>query len=306
MRLIGHKTPGLPFLLRRFRPYLCNCTMAQTKKIRVAVAQMTSINDIDANFDTCARLTEKAAGEGAMLMCLPECFSFIGAESLSIAEDMDGPIMLRYCELARKWNIWISLGGFQEKGENDKHMFNTHVLVDDLGNIKTKYRKIHLFDVDVPGNKIFKESAFTASGTDIIVADSPVGRVGLTICYDLRFPELYHQLRFQHHAQILLVPSAFTKITGQAHWEVLLRTRAIENQCYVIAAAQTGKHSENRESYGDSLIIDPWGTVVARLPDRLTTDIVLADIDPSIIDDVRTKMPICEHRRPDIYEKKKD
>ncbi|KAL8159813.1 hypothetical protein V2J09_001350 [Rumex salicifolius] len=196
----------------------------------------------------------------------------------------------------RESSIWLSFGGFQEKGSDDSHLCNTHVIVDDNGNIRSKYRKIHLFDVDVPGGMVYKESSFTEAGKDIVAMDSPFGRLGLTVCYDLRFPEIYQNLRFQQEAQVLLVPSAFTKITGQAHWEILLRARAIETQCYVIAAAQAGKHNEKRESYGDSLIIDPWGKIVARLPDLISTGIAIADIDFSLIDSVRTKMPINKVR----------
>jgi len=137
------------------------------------------------------------------------------------------------------------------------------------------------------------------SGNTIVAVDSPFGRLGLTVCYDLRFPELYQILRFKHEAQVLLVPSAFTKVTGEAHWEILLRARAIETQCYVIAAAQAGKHNEKRESYGDSIIIDPWGTVIARLPDRLSTGFAVADLDLSKVEAVRTRMPISEHRKFD-------
>lgn len=207
--------------------------------------------------------------------------------------------MQQYQSLARESKIWLSLGGFQEKGSEEAHICNTHVVIDDAGNIRSTYRKIHLFDVDVPGGRSYKESSFTEPGKDIVALDSsPVGRLGLTVCYDLRFPELYQQLRFQHEAQVLLVPAAFTKITGQAHWEILLRARAIETQCYVIAAAQAGKHNDKRESYGDTLIIDPWGTVVGRLPDRVSTGIAVADIDLSLVDSVRTKMPIAKHRMP--------
>ncbi|KAJ4786214.1 Nitrilase [Rhynchospora pubera] len=143
---------------------------------------------------------------------------------------------------------------------------------------------------------VYKESSFTTQGDTVVAEDSPIGRLGLTVCYDLRFPELYQMLRFHYQAQVLLVPSAFTKVTGEAHWEILLRARAIETQCYVIAAAQAGKHNEKRESYGDSIIIDPWGTVIARLPDRLCTGFAVAEIDLSKIDTVRTKMPISTHR----------
>ncbi|ONK54892.1 uncharacterized protein A4U43_UnF10000 [Asparagus officinalis] len=280
--------------------------MSSSNGIKVGAAQMTSTNDLDANFNTCSRLVQEAAAEGVKLLCFPETFSFVGmkaGESLQIAEPLDGPTMRRYCSLARDSNIWLSLGGFQEKGPDDAHLYNTHVLVDNYGNIKNIYRKIHLFDVDVPGNMTYKESDFTTAGTDIVAEDSPIGRLGLTVCYDLRFPELYQQLRFQHNAQILLVPSAFTKVTGEAHWEILLRARAIETQCYVIAAAQAGKHNEKRESYGDSLIIDPWGKILARLPDRLSTGIAIADIDLSIVDAVRTRMPISEHKRLESCQK---
>ncbi|CAN1237647.1 Deaminated glutathione amidase, chloroplastic/cytosolic [Linum grandiflorum] len=272
-------------------------TMASTNSVRVAAAQMTSINDLAANLATCSRLVKEAASAGAKLLCLPESFSYIGArdgDSVKVAEPLDGPIMKQYCSLARESGIWLSLGGFQERGFDDAHLCNTHVIVDDAGNIRSTYRKIHLFDVDVPGGRVYKESSFTEAGKDIVAVDSPAGRLGLTVCYDLRFPELYQQLRFQHEAQILLVPSAFTTITGEAHWEILLRARAIETQCYVIASAQAGKHNEKRESHGETLIIDPWGTVVGRLPDRTSTGITVADIDFSFIDSVRTRLPIAK------------
>uniref|UniRef100_M1C5D1 Nitrilase and fragile histidine triad fusion protein n=2 Tax=Solanum tuberosum TaxID=4113 RepID=M1C5D1_SOLTU len=269
--------------------------------VRIAAAQMTSVNNLGVNFATCSRLVKEAASAGAKLLCFPENFSFVGdleGESLTVAEPLDGPIMNGYCSLARESNIWLSLGGFQEKGSDDAHLRNTHVLIDDNGNIRSTYSKMHLFDVDVPGGAVYKESSFTEAGKDIVVVDSPFGRLGVTVCYDLRFPELYQQLRFNHDAQVLLVPAAFTMVTGQAHWEILLRARAIETQCYVIAAAQAGKHNDKRESYGDTLIIDPWGTIVGRLSDRSSTGITVADIDFSLIDSVRAKMPVSKHRKP--------
>ncbi|XP_016467579.1 deaminated glutathione amidase, chloroplastic/cytosolic [Nicotiana tabacum] len=276
-------------------------SIAMANSVRIAAAQMTSVNNLAVNFATCSRLVKEAASAGAKLLCFPENFSFVGdlqGESLKIAETLDGPIMKGYCSLARESNIWLSLGGFQEKGSDDAHLRNTHVLIDDNGNIRSTYSKMHLFDVDVPGGAVYKESSFTEAGKDIVVVDSPFGRLGLTVCYDLRFPEVYQQLRFNHDAQVLLVPAAFTTVTGQAHWEILLRARAIETQCYVIAAAQAGKHNEKRESYGDTLIIDPWGTIVGQLSDRWSTGITVADIDFSLIDSVRTKMPVSKHRKP--------
>jgi predicted amidohydrolase len=278
----------------------------QQKKpvVKVAVGQMTATGDLEANFRTCERLVEEAAAAGASLLSLPECFNFIGSkqgEALAIAEPLDGPIMARYRGLARKSGLWLSLGGFQEKGPDEGHSFNTHVLLDESGDLKSYYRKIHLFDVDIPGGAVLKESQFTAPGSEVVVADSPAGRLGMTVCYDLRFPELYQQLRFKYNAQIMLVPSAFTKKTGVAHWETLLRARAIETQCYVIAAAQAGVHNEKRESYGDSIIIDPWGTVIARCADKLVTGIAVADIDLSLLESIRSQIPIAHHRRYDIY-----
>ncbi|OMP08101.1 Carbon-nitrogen hydrolase [Corchorus olitorius] len=270
---------------------------AAANSVRVAAAQMTSVGDIATNFSTCSRLVKEAVSAGAKMLCLPENFSYVGGmsgDSLLIAEPLDGPIMQKYCSLARESDIWLSLGGFQEKGHDDAHLRNTHVIIDDAGNIRSTYSKIHLFDVDVPGGAVYKESSFTEPGKDIAAVDSPIGRLGLTVCYDLRFPELYQKLRFQHDAQVILVPAAFTTVTGQAHWEILLRARAIETQCYVIASAQAGKHNEKRESYGETLIIDPWGTIVGRLPDRLSTGITVADIDFSLIDSVRAKMPIAK------------
>ncbi|KAJ3676384.1 hypothetical protein LUZ60_003796 [Juncus effusus] len=284
-------------LLRRRRLFSVAAAAGMTTK--VGVVQMTSTNDLEANYLTCSRLVKEAAEKEVKMLFFPESFSFIAAkegESLKIAEPLDGPIMRRYCSLARESNMWLSLGGFQEKGPDESRLFNTHVLVDNSGKIINSYRKIHLFDVDVPGSMVYKESNTTAPGNQLVVEESPIGRLGLTVCYDLRFPELYQILRFKHQAQVILVPSAFTKITGEAHWDILLRARAIETQCYVIAAAQAGKHNEKRESYGDSVIIDPWGTVVARLSDRLSTGFAVAEIDLSKIDSVRTKMPILMHR----------
>ncbi|KAK9838603.1 hypothetical protein WJX84_002309 [Apatococcus fuscideae] len=162
--------------------------------------------------------------------------------------------------------------------------------------MRATYRKVHLFDVEVENGPVLMESRSTTPGTQLVACDSPAGRLGLTICYDLRFPEVYQALTFQHAAQILLVPSAFTKLTGEAHWELLLRARAVECQCFVIAAAQAGRHNEKRESYGHSIIIDPWGRVVGKLDDPTTTGVAIAELDMQELQRVRQRMPIQQHR----------
>ncbi|CAI7913810.1 unnamed protein product [Closterium sp. NIES-54] len=274
---------------------------------RVAVAQMTAVGDVEKNYATCKLLVEQAAAAGATLLCLPECFSFIGerdGEAAAVAEPLDGPLMRKYCQLARNFSIWLSLGGFQEAGGPDagKRFFNTHVLVDDTGTIQAAYRKIHLFDVNVPGGPVLTESNSTLPGSSVVSAMSPVGRLGLTVCYDLRFPELYQRLRFDHHCDVLLIPAAFTQKTGEAHWEVLLRARAIECQCYVIAAAQAGRHNDLRDSYGHALVVDPWGRVAARCKDAVATGIATVDIDMDLIVSTRQRMPIHQHCRVDVYQ----
>ncbi|GMH33504.1 hypothetical protein BSKO_01338 [Bryopsis sp. KO-2023] len=278
-------------------------TMSETQKEpgihKVAVAQMTSVGDTSANFHTCQSLVHQAVDAKCSMVFLPECFSFIGRikkESLSIAETCDGPIMERYKSLARDAKIWLSLGGFQEKGPDENHLHNCHVVIDDTGAIVSKYRKVHLFDVDVPGGMKVVESDFTSPGSDLVVCNSPVGCLGLSVCYDLRFPELYQQLTFKMGAEVLLVPSAFTRPTGEAHWEVLLRARAIDCQCYVIAAAQAGVHNENRETYGHSMIVDPWGKIIGKLDDPHETGIAIADIDLGKMQDIRRRMPVKAHR----------
>lgn len=268
--------------------------------VKVAVGQMTAVGSQEANLATCITLAEKAAASGCKMLFLPECFSYIGLsqyDSLKIAQPLEGPLMQSYQNLARQTGLWLSLGGFQEQGPDEHHLYNCHVVVDDEGQLRTRYRKIHLFDVDVPNGPVLMESRTTAPGKEAVVCPSPAGVLGLSVCYDLRFPELYQRLTWDMGAQVLLVPSAFTKVTGAAHWEVLLRARAVECQCYVIAAAQAGRHNEKRESYGHSLIIDPWGEVVARLDDPHATGIAVAEIDLQKLAAVRVKMPIREHRQ---------
>eukprot|EP00980_Cylindrotheca_fusiformis_P004710 scaffold993_cov110-Cylindrotheca_fusiformis.AAC.20 len=210
--------------------------------------------------------------------------------------------------IARETRLWISGGGFHvgkappDDQTGHPRVYNTHVILDDNGNVQAVYRKVHLFDVSIPGKVELRESKTTAPGTDLVVCDSPIGKLGLSTCYDVRFPEMYLSL-VNHGAQILLVPSAFTVPTGTAHWHTLLRARAIESQCYVLAAAQVGKHNSKRESFGHSLAVDPWGKILADAGGALDDakageepSIISCEIDLELIDSIRQRMPIGMHR----------
>jgi predicted amidohydrolase len=266
---------------------------------RLAVGQMTATDDIEQNFRACERLCAQAAKAGAATLVLPECFAFLGrgdGDLVRMMQPLDGPIFARFQMLAVDHQLEICFGGFPEK-HTDTHAWNAHVVVGADGGIRSVYRKIHLYDVVLPSLTL-RESAATSAGSDLVIDDSAVGRLGLTVCYDLRFPELYRALAARG-AEVLLVPAAFTLTTGKEHWEVLLRARAIENQCYVAAAAQTGRHNEKRESYGHAMIVDPWGTVVAQCRDG--EGIAVTDIDRSFLEAIRARVPVWQHRRPDVY-----
>mmetsp|Transcript_54312 Transcript_54312/g.126463 ORF Transcript_54312/g.126463 Transcript_54312/m.126463 type:complete len:295 (-) Transcript_54312:41-925(-) len=273
---------------------------------KVGLCQMTSRNSKDVNFETCRKLVEEAVGKGCKLVALPECFSFIGArpgEAQAAAEPLSGPTMRRYLDLAKGHQVWLSLGGFQEVAEQhaENKVLNTHVIVNPDGEMAAVYRKIHLFDVPFTG---LVESKFTEPGKEVVSCDSPVGRLGVTVCYDVRFPPLYQKLRFGHSCSVLLVPSAFAMQTGEAHWQLLMRTRAIECQCYVIAAAQAGQHNTDgnmRRSWGHAIAVDPWGKVLAEF-DGESTGVQVVEVSSEVIEDTRRKMPLADQRRQDVYD----
>jgi len=269
---------------------------------RIAVGQMCASSDVEKNFEVVADLCSQAKDQGCAMLFLPECFAFIGVkgtDALAVMEPMDGPLLGRYRELAAKHRLWLSLGGFPETGpDRGDRRFNAHVIVDASGEIRASYRKIHLFDVDMGdvNGPVLMESRTAAAGETLVTCDSPAGKLGLTVCYDLRFPEMFARLRYELGCEMMLVPSAFTKPTGQAHWETLLRARAIETQSYVVAAAQAGTHSEGRASHGHAMVVDPWGKVVAEL-DGEETGIAVADVDLGYLKDVRSRIPVETHRR---------
>jgi predicted amidohydrolase/diadenosine tetraphosphate (Ap4A) HIT family hydrolase len=276
--------------------------LARPKPV-VAVVQMTATPDKEATFSQLKSLVERAKCRGADMVFVPECADYVSEsreQAVSLAESISGPMVTRYRDLAREKSLWISIGGFHEKPNSDaKQVYNTHLIIDREGTIQGSYRKVHLFDVDVPGGVRVHESSFISAGSTIGPPVSTVcGKVGMAICYDMRFPELATSL-VQQGAEILTYPSAFTVPTGMAHWETLLRNRAIENQCYVIAAAQVGQHHAKRTSYGHAMVIDPWGTVIAQCHD--TADVCLAEIDHELLQRRRLEMPVFSHKRHDIY-----
>ena len=267
--------------------------------LRVGAVQMCSSDDLAANLATVRALTARAADDGAKLVILPECFSFLGrreGDKLAIAETLDGagPVASALRELATKHGVWIVGGGTPELVPGDiARTYNTALVVDPRGELVARYRKIHLFDVDIPGGAVLKESDATAPGAELVVVDIGGANVGVSICYDLRFPELYRRLVKDRGAEVLLVPAAFTAHTGAAHWHLLLRARAVENQAWVVAAAQHGKHNEKRESYGHSLAVDPWGTVVGE--QAAGDGVVMATLDGETVAKRRTQMPCLGH-----------
>jgi len=274
-------------------------------KFRAAAAQLTSTDDVKANLSTCAKLASEAAEAGVRLLVLPENFGFLGRrerDRIAVAESLDtaqhGPIVGAVCDMARDNDMWVVAGGMPEALRDDDpdvdtRTHNTCFVVSPGGEIATSYRKIHLFDVDIPGHAQIRESDCTKPGNEVVVVETPLARLGLSICYDLRFPELYRELA-RMDAQLLLVPAAFTAHTGEAHWHTLLRARAIENQCFVVAAAQAGHHNDKRASWGHSEIISPWGDTLAALEQE--TGLAIAEIDLELIADFRRKLPCHQHR----------
>lgn len=267
--------------------------------MRVSLIQLNSTRDVDENLATCRRLAERAAERGTDWMLFPENAPFLGGdgEKTEVAEDLDGPMVGHFADLAAEADAWVTLGSFPEKLDEER-TYNTQVLIDPAGDTVEVYRKIHLFDVDVEGGRTFRESDHVRGGDELVSADIEAGgeqfRTGLTICYDLRFPELYRALT-DRGASVLTVPSAFTLQTGRDHWHPLLQARAIENQSWILAPNQWGHHFGHRSSYGHSAIYDPWGRRVACASDRET--VIHADIDRRYVDQVREKMPCLEHIR---------
>ncbi len=263
------------------------------EKLRIGVIQLNTLDNVEESFREIERLVKGCAGDGAQLVLLPELSTYLSEHDVSsVAESLDGGVIRRFKDLALRYGIYINNGSFVEAAGNGK-AYNTSVLINPEGKVEAFYRKIHLFDIDLSGGLTYRESDRYERGTAAVTCSTPIGDFGFTICYDLRFPGLFRSLT-EKGAKLIFVPAAFTMLTGKDHWEPLLRARAIENQVYIAAADQIGKHPDNKTCYGNSMIIDPWGKVVARASDRV--GYITADVDWSYLEEIRGKIPCLKHR----------
>src|SRR5215208_6116739 len=267
--------------------------------MRAAAVQLNSTDEYDRNLEVAGRLVRDAAADGAELVVLPEKWTVLGSPDAlrSSAEPLDGPALTAASVWARELGIFLVAGSVPEVVPEQEKLANTSVMFGSGGERRAVYRKIHLFDVEV-GDVSYRESAIEQPGTEVVLGEADGTELGLTICYDLRFPELYRLLALRG-ARVITVPSAFTERTGRDHWEVLIRARAIENQVFVVAAGQIGDAPPHYRSYGRSMIVDPWGVVLAQAADR--EGFVSADLDFTIQDEVRAHLPSLRHRRPETY-----
>jgi predicted amidohydrolase len=274
--------------------------LVERRKITAAAIQMSSTPQKQENFEAAERLIRYAVSAGAQLVALPELWSCHGLEKVyrENAEPIPGPTTEFLGALARELGVSLLGGSILEDEPGARRLFNTSTFFDPSGELVAVYRKIHLFDVKAPDRE-YLESRTIAPGREIVTAKAGVATLGLSVCYDLRFPELYRLLTLKG-AEILAVPAAFTLLTGKDHWELLLRARAVENQAYVVAPAQWGRKADGRWTYGRSMIVDPWGTLLATCPDR--DGYALATLDLDYLDRFRTDFPALANRRPETYD----
>jgi predicted amidohydrolase len=268
--------------------------------MRIAIYQAQTGTDPVANARDLVAAVEGAAAGGATMLFTPEMSNLLDRDrehaEQNLRNEADDMSLAAVRAAAAKAKIWVHLGSLALAGERDDDRFvNRSFLIDDKGAIRARYDKIHLFDVDLPTGESWRESAVYAPGEQAVVAETPLGLLGLSICYDLRFPDLYRALTGAG-ASILAIPAAFTVPTGQAHWHILLRARAIEAGVFVVAAAQAGHHQDGRDTYGHSLVVDPWGNILLDMGDQSGLD--FADIDIAEVEKVRSRLPAIRHRRP--------
>ncbi|WP_312280199.1 carbon-nitrogen hydrolase family protein [Oscillibacter sp.] len=268
-------------------------------KFIVAVLQMDSQDNVQENLNTVTAFVEEAAARGAKLITMPESMNYVGSDNAGHAEEIPGgPTYRLMSELTQKHGVWMHCGSIYEKNPADNRPFNATMVIDPNGNLTAKYHKIHPFDVVIPNGPVTRESERICPGKEIVTVDTKeVGHLGLSICYDIRFAEMYRIMALEG-AEILLAPADFTMPTGKDHWETILRTRAIENGCYVVAPAQCGV-KPRFQAYANSMVIDPWGNVIARASNY--PQVITAEINLEYLQQVRRQIFTLENRRPDVY-----
>lgn len=270
-------------------------------KIRVAAVQMSPTSDRDKNLETATSLMSQAVDGGAKIIGLPEDFSYVGTEAgkLDIATEVDDDKVVKaFRKFAKTHKIAIVCGSIPFKTKSINKVSNTCLVIDSTGKIKARYDKLHLFDVKLNHDYTLMESGHILKGDDVVTVDLYRQIVGLSICYDLRFPELYRAMVLRG-ARIIFVPAAFTLHTGKDHWETLLRARAIENQCYIVAPAQIGQYMKRVQTYGRTMIVDPWGQVISECQDK--EDVIICDLDMDYLSDIRKRMPCLEHTHKNTF-----
>lgn len=269
------------------------------RKYLVGVVQMDTRDNYEENMEAACRYIDEAATRGARLVTFPEVFNYIGEAPREPEEIPGGPTISRMAEKAREHGIWIHCGSIGEVNPDGEKKYNTTVLLNPEGEEVARYRKLHAFDITLLDGTETRESDRMQIGKDIVMVDTELGRLGLSICYDIRFPELYRYMAL-NGCQVIFTPANFQMQTGKDHWEIILRTRAVENTCYIVAPAQIGKKRGVSLSYGSSMVVNPWGTVIARAQE--TPGVTMAEIDLDYLDKVRRDLPCIKNRRSDVYE----
>jgi deaminated glutathione amidase len=268
--------------------------------MKIAVLQMTSGINPQRNADALVKAVEQASTAGAAMLFTPEMSGLLDRDRArsvaSIRPERDDPVLKAVCVAAKKHAIWVELGSLAiDLERKDGKCANRSFVIDSQGGIIARYDKVHLFDVDLPTGESWRESGAYAGGARAVAVQTPVGMLGLSVCYDIRFPQLYQNLSAAG-ATVLSIPAAFTVPTGEAHWHVLMRARAIENACFIVAAAQTGIHEDGRTTYGHSLVVSPWGDVLLDMGTE--AGLAFCEVDSALVDEVRSRIPVIAHRRP--------
>ena len=265
----------------------------------VGVIQMDTRDNYEENMEAACRFIDEAAAKGAKLVAFPEVFNYIGNEPREAENIPDGPTIRLMAEKAREHGIWVHCGSIGEANPQGEKKYNTTVLLDPDGKEVARYRKMHAFDITLLDGTETRESDRMQVGKDIVMVDTELGRLGFSICYYIRFPEMYRYMAL-NGCQVIFTPANFQMQTGKDHWEIILRTRAVENTCYIVAPGQIGKKRGTSLSYGSSMVVNPWGTVISRAQE--TAGVVMAEIDLDYLDKVRRDLPCLKNRRSDVYD----